>query len=593
MEKITRIESFIKLKTINWISLIFSTTLLFFSIPTYNIFPKISSDTPQLEKRNLEEKITENCLSAITSIEFIDYSNLTINYSEYKYLAIYRPFHKYEHKKRLSNGSYTYIYTNNSFEEGYESREVSNKNKKLYFFNNKIIRVNTTKFLIYEHYNSSNHSCIDGYKSCGKVSNKIFTSLCVPKDDECPIQSLENTYYENYTLFGNQNFKTVKFRNNSYFHYTQYDENKTITDLYLDFGIYCGLGKNDFYLNLFSITNGIIYSVYSYFEFLQFKYQNNIIEVYPNIGKNDRICLTAKVKNLDNINYSEMKCISDDSKNIEPNKDNSTDNNNTYNTNNTNNSNNTNNNNNNNTNNNNNNNTNNNDNSNDNMISNNNNYNSPNNNQNTNPSSIKIYYGNDNKDPSFIYNNSSLVDFRNKMKEKFETALFLSVIFNLICIIFIVFEILIMKKLDYEDDTIIFFLFLILRLIHFILNLIILIYEICLLAKYNFNIERILFIKFSKLIHLIYIILCLIILSLDVISFYYLLTLFNSFRKLKKEYLEVKKDSTITQNESSNYENKNSTDLKIRNNDSNNIVPSPAQFNQVPTTVINMNPYNN
>ena len=102
MEKITRIESFIKLRTINWILLIFSTTLLFFSIQTYNIFPKITSDTPQLQKRNLEEKITENCLSAITSIEFIDYSNLTINYSEYKYLGIYQPFHKYEHKKQLS-----------------------------------------------------------------------------------------------------------------------------------------------------------------------------------------------------------------------------------------------------------------------------------------------------------------------------------------------------------------------------------------------------------------------------------------------------------------------------------------------------------
>ena len=582
MEKITRIQSFIKLKTINWISLIFSTTLLFFSIQTYNIFPKITSDTPQLQKRNLEEKITENCLSAITSIEFIDYSNLTINYSEYKYLAIYRPFHKYEHKKRLSNGSYTYIYTNNSFEEGYESRKITDQNKKLYFYNNKIVKVKTTKFLINEHYNSTNHTCIDGYKSCGKVSNKNFTVICVPKDDECPIENFQYSSSEIYTGFENQNYKTIKFRDNRYFHYTQYDENKTITNLYLDFGIYCGFGKNDFLLALFEPTS--YYKYTTDLEFSQFKSQNNIVEVYPQYYYYT-LYLTIYVKNMDYISYSNMKCISDV---YEPNKSNSTDSNNTKNNSTDNNdtkNNNTN------TNNTNNNNNSNNENSYNNIMSNNNNNNIPNNNQNTNPSIIN--YGNYDKDPSFIYNNSSLVDFRNKMKDKFETALILSVIFNLICIIFIVFEILIMKKLDYEDDTKIFFHFLILRLIHFILNLIILIYEIYLLTKYNFNIERILFIKFSKLIHTIYIILCLIILSLDVLSFYYLLTLFNSFRKLKKEYLEVKKDSTITQNESSNYENKNSTDLKIRNNDSNNIVPSPAQFNQVPTTVINMNPYNN
>ncbi len=74
--------------------------IIIYSIPTYNIFPKISSDTPQLEKRNLEEnKTIVNCLSAITSIDFIDYANLSIDYSEYKYLGIYPPFHKYEHKK--------------------------------------------------------------------------------------------------------------------------------------------------------------------------------------------------------------------------------------------------------------------------------------------------------------------------------------------------------------------------------------------------------------------------------------------------------------------------------------------------------------
>ncbi len=74
------------------ILLIFS-TIIIFSILTYNIFPKISSDTSQF-KKNLEENTSiGNCLSAITSIDFIEYSNLIVNYSEYKYLVIYQPFH--------------------------------------------------------------------------------------------------------------------------------------------------------------------------------------------------------------------------------------------------------------------------------------------------------------------------------------------------------------------------------------------------------------------------------------------------------------------------------------------------------------------
>ena len=61
------------------------------------------------------------------------------------------------------------------------------------------------------------------------------------------------------------------------------------------------------------------------------------------------------------------------------------------------------------------------------------------------------------------------------MKNKFETPLILSVIFNFIFITFIVFEIFIMKKLNYKDDTNVFFTTLI--LIHFIFNFIDLFYE--------------------------------------------------------------------------------------------------------------------
>ena len=76
-----------------------------------------------------------------------------------------------------------YIYSNNSVEEGYETREVTNKNKKLYFYL-AIIKIKKTNFLIYEHYNDNNHSCINGYKSYDKVNKNNFMFIFVHENDE-------------------------------------------------------------------------------------------------------------------------------------------------------------------------------------------------------------------------------------------------------------------------------------------------------------------------------------------------------------------------------------------------------------------------
>ena len=48
-----------------------------------------------------------------------------------------------------------YIYSNNIVEEGYETRKVTNKNKKLYFYLDRIIKIKKTNFLIYEYYNNN------------------------------------------------------------------------------------------------------------------------------------------------------------------------------------------------------------------------------------------------------------------------------------------------------------------------------------------------------------------------------------------------------------------------------------------------------
>ena len=77
-----------------------------------------------------------------------------------------------------------YIYSNNSVEEGYETRKVTNKNKKLYFYLDRIIKIKKTNFLVYEHYNNNNHSCINGYKSCDKVNKNNFIFVFVPENDE-------------------------------------------------------------------------------------------------------------------------------------------------------------------------------------------------------------------------------------------------------------------------------------------------------------------------------------------------------------------------------------------------------------------------
>ncbi len=109
-----------------------------------------------------------------------------------------------------------------------------------------------------------------------------------------------------------------------------------------------------------------MYQYYNSYNVLSnFLNQNNITEVYPKIEANRTyIHLGAVVKNLDDISYSDMKCIPDGD--IFPNNPNHDDLNNTNNS----------------------------------LI----NY------QNTNSSSNNNY-GNNDKDPSFSYKDSSLVDF--------------------------------------------------------------------------------------------------------------------------------------------------------------------------------------
>ena len=96
-------------------------------------------------------------------------------------------------------------------------KKIENINKELYFYLGKIVKVKKTNFLIYEHYNGSNNSCINGYKSCGKVNNKNFKFICVPENDECPIKALNSYPTEEYPKFGNQNYKTTQLSSNNIF----------------------------------------------------------------------------------------------------------------------------------------------------------------------------------------------------------------------------------------------------------------------------------------------------------------------------------------------------------------------------------------
>ena len=541
MEKLVKEFSFRKLKTTNWIILIFSSSLFFFSIPTYDIFPEIPSDSPQIQ-RNLEENTTiDNCISAITSIDFIDYIGKEINESEYEILGIYRPFHQYEHNRILSNGTPEYKYNNNSYEERFETKEIKNRYQKTYYFNNKIVKTNKTNFIVNKHYNYSTHSCINGYKSCGKVAGKNFRLFCVPEDDECPIKNLVNYPDEKYPYFGvSQNYITKVYQNRNYFHYIQYNENDTINILYLNIGIRFS-NNNLFCLNLFDskITDKFEYTRYVFF---QFKSQNNITEAYPQYNDYE-IYLSSKYVNL--TEYNDMKCLSNGYSDIpKPNMSN------------TNNS--------------------------DTNKSNSDNVNNPNL---GNINNEIGFYGNNVKDIQFSYN-ENLVNFRNKMKNEFDIGLILSIIFNLICIILIVFEIFLLNKLDFEDTIIIFYIFHLLRLFHFILNLTIFIYELFLLRKYKFDVRKSLFISYSKLTHGIFLTLCLIILFSDILGFYFLFNLLKVFKELKNKDQEIKNQQTITQNDNISVENSN-TGLQINTKDSNDlIVPKPAESDNVPITVI-------
>jgi hypothetical protein len=80
--------------------------------------------------------------------------------------------------------------------------------------------------------------------------------------------------------------------------------------------------------------------------------------------------------------------------------------------------------------------------------------------------------------------------------------------------------------------------------------------------------------------------LCLIILLLDILGFYFLFNLLKVFKELKNKDQEIKNQQTITQNENVSVENSN-TGFQINSKDSNDlIVPKPAESDNVPITVI-------
>ena len=598
MEKILNESSLKKLNALNWIILIFSTSLFFFSIPAYKIFPEIPSDSPQLE-RNLEEEVTiEGCISAVTSIDFVDYAGIEINFSDYNLLGIYKPFNKYEHRRHLENDSYEYKYTNESFEDGYEAKEITNRYKEIYYFNDKVIKVKKTQYMTNLHYNVSTHSCVSGYKSCGKVENQFFRLFCVPESDECPIKKLVNFQLDTYTGFNTSETVIVKkLRDRSFFHYLHYNENDTIRNLYLDFAIADSFRDDLFYLRLFKISNVDYKYNFTDYNFTYFKNQNNISEVYPTY-KGNNVYLGSNVINLSS--YTDLKCkVRENNPLPDPEPENSnTTNNNNSNTNNNNsgnqNSTNTNNNNsgnqnpsntnNNNSGNQNPSNTNNNNSGNQNPSNTNNPY--PNN-GNSGNGGVTIY-GNNIQDVKLTYNDSKLIEFRNEMKSKFERGLFLSVCITFICIFFNLLEILILNKLDFDDSSTLFYIFSILRILQFIFIFIIFVHEIYLLDHYKFNVANILFIPYSKLIHGIYMSLCIIIILLDCGALYFLFKLLKVFKKEKRKYKEIKQVQATTQNDNiPEIKSHNDSEMKMEPKDSENLViPRPAQNNNIPTTVI-------
>ena len=82
--------------------------------------------------------------------------------------------------------------------------------------------------------------------------------------------------------------------------------------------------------------------------------------------------------------------------------------------------------------------------------------------------------------------------------------------------------------------------------------------------------------------------LCLIILFLDILAFYYLFNLIKVFKELKRKYVGIQHPQPITQNENSSVDkNNNEGNFKINQKESENLVePRTEESNNVPTTVI-------
>ena len=107
----------------------------------------------------------------------------------------------------------------------------------------------------------------------------------------------------------------------------------------------------------------------------------------------------------------------------------------------------------------------------------------------------------------FLCNDNNDLDFKNKMKKKFDKAFIITLIFIILSICFICFDLF---TINFETTSKKIFIWYFLRIVNILFVLIIFSFDFSLISEYNFSLEKILCINYNPVNHIFLIFICII-----------------------------------------------------------------------------------
>ena len=335
----------------------------------------------------------------------------------------------------------------------------------------------------FESYNKEYNSCNKGYKSCGEISYLNFKLYCVEENDECPINEF---FFSNSSEFTNSGkvYNTIKTPFNFYIHYLQYNSNDHFNKVLEDIGFTT--------LRTSSNNQSIKYTIerFQCFNDSTSTYSNGT-STESNYYYNNYSFHFSEIASANGIKYYDYYLFSNISFYIgyllSPYK-------------------------------------------------------------NLFDLQLGINSSNYDEDQRLFYycNDMYNLSFRDEVKNIFNKVLVINLIFAIISFIFLTIEMIIFKRSDKIIPKLSYF-FLITRMIETIFILILFILDSIIVSRYNFDLQEKLCINYKKGYHVIFILLCILLLF----SHIFIIYLFQNLKKLSDLIINTE-NNNINQNEEEN-----------------------------------------